>query len=212
MKTNKAGIELIKRFEGLRLDAYRCPAGVLTIGYGHTSMAGSPRVTPGLTISEDEAEQILIQDLKRFEAGVAELVTVPTNENQFSALVSFSYNTGVTALRHSTLLKLHNQGDFEGAARQFAKWVYAGGRVLPGLANRREAEEKLYRRSIFAGASTSKPTKTSAESVPATPVPTQLPLDLPDQHAPQSVPEHTQTSSEKTSFWVRLIKLIFGVK
>lgn len=133
------GLALIKTSEGLRLKAYRDAVGVLTIGYGSTG----PHVKPGMTITEAEAEALLRKDLDRFERGVVELAGEMT-AGQFSALVSFSFNLGLSALRDSTLLRLHRAGDFDGAAAQFGRWNRAGGRVLPGLTKRRAAERALY--------------------------------------------------------------------
>lgn len=134
------GLDLIKRSEGLRLKAYRCPADVPTIGYGSTG----PHVKMGMTITEAEAEALLRKDLERFERGVVEMAGKMT-PGQFSALVSFAFNLGLGALKKSTLLKKHLAGDYEGAAREFAKWVNAGGRRLPGLVTRRADEAALYR-------------------------------------------------------------------
>jgi GH24 family phage-related lysozyme (muramidase) len=143
-KTNDSGIEIIKTFEGLRTTAYQDSVGVWTIGYGHTSMAGPPTVYAGMTITAAEAEEILRQDLNIFEAGVEDALTISTNSDQFSAMVSFSFNVGLQAYRDSTLLRKHNAGDFPGAADEFLRWVYAGGEVLPGLQRRRQAERALY--------------------------------------------------------------------
>jgi len=143
-KTNTAGVEIIKHFEGLRTTAYLDPVGILTIGYGHTSAAGPPTVYPGMTITAAEAEAILRRDLNLFEQGVDEVLTIATNEDQFSAMVSFSFNVGLGAFRDSTLLRKHNSADFAGAAAEFRRWVYADGQVLPGLVRRREAERALY--------------------------------------------------------------------
>ncbi|MEO1067658.1 MAG: lysozyme [Cyanobacteria bacterium J06638_6] len=141
---NAAGLALIKEFEGLRTTAYRDPVGIWTIGYGHTSMAGPPPVYEGMTITAAEAEAILQQDLDVFEQGVSDALTITTNENQFSAMVSFSFNVGLGAYRNSTLLRKHNAGDFAGAANEFLRWIYADGQILPGLVRRREAERSLY--------------------------------------------------------------------
>jgi GH24 family phage-related lysozyme (muramidase)/uncharacterized protein YcbK (DUF882 family) len=138
------GVELIKHFEGLRTTAYRDPVGIWTIGYGHTSMAGPPTVYQGMTITAAEAEAILRQDLDKFELGVVNALTIGTNPDQFSAMVSFSFNVGLTAFRNSTLLRKHNDGDFAGAANEFPRWVYADGQVLPGLVRRRNAEQAMY--------------------------------------------------------------------
>lgn len=139
-RTNEAGRALIKRFEGLRLDAYLCPAGVWTIGYGHTG-----DVRSGDRITEHQADAILDVDLDRFERAVGELTDgLELNENQFSALVSFAFNLGEAALTRSTLLRHLRAGDLERAADEFRKWVYAGGQVLPGLVKRRAAERELF--------------------------------------------------------------------
>lgn len=136
---NAAGLSLLKSFEGLELQAYLDPVGVWTIGYGTTS-----GVYPGMTISRTQAETLLKNDLQRFETSVTEAVTRPITDNQFSALVSFTYNVGSGAFANSTLLRLLNQGDIQGAANQFLVWVYAGRMVLPGLARRRRAERLLF--------------------------------------------------------------------
>ncbi|MGJ3251504.1 MAG: lysozyme [Elainellaceae cyanobacterium] len=136
---NAKGLRLIKSFEGLRLEAYLDPVGIWTIGYGTTS-----GVRPGMEITAAEAEDLLKRDLRRFEAAVSRNVKVPINDDQFSALVSFTYNVGEGALASSTLLKLLNQGDIRGAADQFLRWNKAGGRVLAGLTRRRKAERALF--------------------------------------------------------------------
>lgn len=138
-KISRDGLDLIKRWEGCRTNAYRCPAGVWTIGYGHTKT-----VTPGMMISHTQADNLLLEDLKEFESAVRRLVTVPLNQNQFDALVSFTFNVGVGALQGSTLLKLLNAGNYTAAAQQFNKWVRAGKQVLPGLVARREDEYQLF--------------------------------------------------------------------
>lgn len=140
MRINKAGLELLKKFEGCKLKTYRCVAGVLTIGYGHTGKD----VTEGKVITQQEADELLAKDLQRFEEGVADLLRVKVTENQFSALVSFAYNIGLNALSGSTLLKKLNEGDTEGAAAQFVRWNKAGGKAVQGLTNRREAERDLF--------------------------------------------------------------------
>ena len=139
MKTSYKGIALIKDFEGLRLGAYYCSAGVLTIGYGHTG-----GVKEGDLITEQKAEQLLQDDLKKFENGVLRLVRVPLNQNQFDALVSFAFNLGVGNLGKSTLLKMLNNRDYKGAAGQFVRWNKAGGKELAGLTRRRLAESAMF--------------------------------------------------------------------
>ncbi len=136
---SQAGIDLIKRWEGFRSNAYLCPGNVWTIGYGHTK-----NVYQGMCISKAQAEELLKEDLKHFEASVRQFVTVKLNQAQFDALVSFTFNVGVYAFKKSTLLRLVNQGDFLGAAKQFGRWVNANGKKLPGLVSRREEEKKLF--------------------------------------------------------------------
>jgi lysozyme len=145
MKINDKGLALIKRYEGLRLEAYRCPAGIPTVGYGST---GS-HVKMGMVITEPEAEILLKRDVARFETGVSAILgNVPTTSDQFSALCSFAFNLGLHALLKSTLMKRHKAGDIAGAAAQFASWnkIRRNGQLVPlaGLTARREAERKLY--------------------------------------------------------------------
>lgn len=139
-RINKAGLQLIKDSEGLQLTAYKCPAGVWTIGYGHTG----PDVRPGLTITPREATELLQADLLKFERAVSALVTITINDNQFSALVSFAYNVGEGALARSTLLRHLNAGRIAMAAQEFLRWTKAGGVELPGLVRRRRAERDLF--------------------------------------------------------------------
>lgn len=139
MHISETGLALIRQFEGLRLSAYRCPAGIPTIGYGTT--AG---VKMGDTITKERAEELLREDVKRFEAQVLRLVKVPLTQGQFDALVSFVYNLGAGNLSNSTLLRLLNAGDYKGAAAQFDRWVYASGKKLSGLVKRRAAERALF--------------------------------------------------------------------
>lgn len=141
---NASGLEIIKHFEGVRLKAYQDSVNVWTIGYGHTSMAGPPNVTAGLTITAAEAENILKRDLGLFEKGVSEAVKISVNSDQFSALVSFAFNVGVGNLKSSTLLKKLNADDYTGAADEFLRWTKAGGNELPGLVRRRRAERALF--------------------------------------------------------------------
>lgn len=144
MKVNKAGINLIKKYEGFRSRAYRDAVGVWTIGYGHTSMAGAPRVTPGLTISRAEGEAILARDVQKFADKIAPLIKVRLNDNQFSALVSFAYNVGVGGFRRSSVLKRVNAGQYDGVPHRLSLWVKAGGQTLTGLVRRRAAEGELF--------------------------------------------------------------------
>jgi len=143
VKTSKPGLDLIKGFEGLRLTAYYDVVGVLTIGYGHTG----DDVYEGLTITELQAEQLLQKDLARFEQAVNKLITVPLNQNQFDALVSFTYNVGEGALEESTLRKRLNSGEKPNiaASQELPRWAKGGnGEVIEGLARRRGAEVDLF--------------------------------------------------------------------
>ena len=135
------GIELIKSFEGLRLKAYKCPAGVWTIGYGHTK-----GVKEGDVITEQEAEDMLKKDVVGFEINVRGAVIPNLNDHQYDALTSFAYNVGLGNFRKSTLLRLINCGITarEDITNQFMRWVYAGGKKLAGLERRRTAEAELY--------------------------------------------------------------------
>ena len=138
MKINNEGLALIKSFEGCRLVAYKCPAGVWTIGYGHT--AG---VCEGQVITQAQADNMLKSDMKKYEKYVTDNVKIPLNENQFSALVSFCYNCGVGNLR--TLVKNRNAQQIADAMILYNK---ASGKVLAGLVRRREAERKLFLKAV----------------------------------------------------------------
>lgn len=161
---NRAGLELIKNFEGLpdgdpttaKLDPYLDPVGIWTIGWGHAIRVGNDYLRGaqnkararalypgGITISQ--AETLLRGDLMDTCRDVDSAVRVPLNDNQFAALVSFTFNLGLGNLKRSTLLRLVNAGDFARAAQEFKKWNRAGGRVMRGLTKRREAEATLFK-------------------------------------------------------------------
>lgn len=142
MQVTVEALELIKEFEELRLKAYRCPAGIVTIGYGHTG----PDVHIGMTITEDRAEELFAQDIAVFARGVVSLVPTWTTDNQFSALVSFAYNCGLEALEGSTLLKMFRNGEIVRAANEFVRWNKSRGRILNGLTRRRNAERAIFMR------------------------------------------------------------------
>ncbi len=151
MKTSDKGIALIKAHEGLRLNAYLCPANVWTIGFGHTSAAGAPSVAKGMKITREEADAILRQDLRAFEQGVTRRVKVGLSQSQFDALVSFAFNVGLGAFERSTLLRKLNAGRYGDVPAELMKWTKGGGRELPGLVNRRREEAGLWR-SVDVGA------------------------------------------------------------
>ena len=139
MKTSLEGIDLIKHFEGCELEAYKCPAGVWTIGYGHIK-----GVQEGDVITEQQADDMLVEELEEYENYIHNLVSCPLNQNQFDAIVSWVYNLGSSNLQASTLLKVLNAGDYAGVPAQMLRWNKAGGKVLEGLTRRRQAEADLF--------------------------------------------------------------------
>jgi lysozyme len=145
-KTGKAGIEMIKTFEGFRSAPYKCSAGVPTIGYGATFYPGGKKVTmTDPSITEEKAVELLANMLVSFEKYVDSYCRDDINQNQFDALVSFAYNLGPANLKSSTLLKKVNANpEDETITAEFMKWVKAGGKTLKGLVRRREAESQLY--------------------------------------------------------------------
>lgn len=140
MKTSDDGLELIKSYEKLRLEAYKpTPNDVWTIGWGHTY-----GVKEGDTCTEEQAEAWLHADVLRVENCVKQCATVPLTQGEFDALVSFAFNLGCNALRNSTLLRKLNAADYDGAAAEFARWNHQGQEVLAGLTARRAAERELF--------------------------------------------------------------------
>lgn len=138
--TNPRGIELIKYFEGFKPEPYICAGGYLTIGYGH-KLLPSDRYSK---ISEEKAEIILKKDLLRSERAVLKYINNSLSDNQFAALVSFTFNLGGAALQRSILRQKINYDLYKEAGKEFTKWVYAGGKRLPGLVKRRKSEKKLF--------------------------------------------------------------------
>jgi len=132
-------LALIKRFEGCRLEAYKCSANVLTIGYGHT---GGVKETD--TITQDEADKLLQEDVEQFEKYVDDNVTVELGQSQFDALVAWTFNLGVGNLRESTMLKKLNSEDYASVPSEMKRWNKAGGKTLDGLIRRRKAESLLF--------------------------------------------------------------------
>ena len=140
MKTSSAGLRIIKEFEGFRAEAYKpIPSDPWTIGYGFTK-----GVKQGDTITRAEAEIRLRRELVEYERGVERATKGHATQPQFDALVSFAFNVGVAGMARSTVIKRHNEGDHQAAARAFGLWNRAGGRELPGLTRRRAAESALY--------------------------------------------------------------------
>jgi lysozyme len=139
MEYSLDGLHLTESFEGCRLDAYLDSVGVPTIGYGHTH-----GVTLGMTCTQDQAEQWLQQDIQVAAEAVNRMVTVTLTQQEFDALVDFTFNLGTGSLQKSTLLRLLNAGDYKGAATEFDKWDKAGGKVMAGLLRRRQSEEQMF--------------------------------------------------------------------
>ena len=139
METSQNGIDLIKHFEGCRLEPYLCSANVLTIGYGHTK-----DVVENMHITEETAEVLLQQDLKEFEDNVDKLVTVDLNQNQFDALVSWTFNLGAGNLKSSTMLKVLNKEKYNEVPEQMQRWNKSAGVVNKGLVKRRGAKALLF--------------------------------------------------------------------
>lgn len=145
MRTSPDGIALIKKFEGYRAKPYQDAVGLWTVGYGH--LIGDGKTLPASynkTFTLDEINALLIADLKRFERGIAMLVSVPLAQCEFDALVSFSFNLGLGAFQRSTLRQKLNRGDRRGAMESLLKYNKAGGKELKGLKLRREAEARLF--------------------------------------------------------------------
>lgn len=138
-KCNQAGLNLIKTSEGLRLRSYKDIVGVWTIGYGHTG-----NVQEGQNITQEQADQLLQQDLEHVEAGIECMVHVPLTDNQFSALCSLVFNIGRGHFKDSTCLRLLNEGKYAEAANWILPWCKAGGVEVEALADRRVAERNLF--------------------------------------------------------------------
>jgi len=139
MNISQNGLELIKHFEGCELEAYKCAAGVWTIGYGHIKTAEE-----GMVISQSYADELLEGEIVEYEDYVNTAVTAPLSQDQFDALVSWTFNLGNGNLNASTMLKVLNRGEYEEVPNQMKRWNKAGGKVLEGLIRRREAEANLF--------------------------------------------------------------------
>ena len=139
MKISQEGLALIKKFEGCELKAYHCAAGVPTIGYGSTH-----GVTMDMEITQEEADELLMDDVHKFEEAVTRAVKVPLEQNQYDALVSWTFNLGPSNLSSSTMLRVLNEGNYDEVPAQIKRWNKAGGKVLQGLIRRREAEALLF--------------------------------------------------------------------
>jgi lysozyme len=142
MKVSSDGLSLIQQFEGFSPTPYRCPANLSTIGYGHVVL---PHEMATLTsVSESQAQQLLAQDVVFAERAVMKLIARPLRQSQFDALVSFTFNLGSGTLQRSTLRRVINRGEESAVAEQWLRFIWGGGRKLPGLMRRRRAELALY--------------------------------------------------------------------
>jgi len=139
MNISQEGLSLIKKFEGCELEAYKCAAGVLTIGYGSTK-----GIKEGDTITQEEADKLLLHEMEEYEGYINDAVTVDLKQNQFDALVSWVFNLGPANLKTSTMLKVLNNKEYDDVPAQIKRWNKAGGKVLQGLIRRREAEALLF--------------------------------------------------------------------
>lgn len=146
MQCSARGLALIKAFEGFSAKPYRCPAGKLTIGYGHVLHADEVYAPEGVT--EEQAHALLEKDVRIFSMSVNEMLKVPLPQASFDAVVSLAYNIGAYAIKKSTLIELINQNSLGSAAKEFDRWVYAGGKILPGLKRRRQAERQLFEEGL----------------------------------------------------------------
>lgn len=191
MKTSRTGIDLIKRFEGLELTAYKCSAGVWTVGYGHTSAAGVPKVEKGMRITVKEAEDILVRDLIKYEQAVTTAVNKLPTQNQFDAMVSLCFNIGPEAFAKSTLVRRFNEGDIAGAADAFLMWNKGGGKVLQGLVNRRKEEQALF---LKAGVPVAPAKPSEPVSVSHSP--------LAPKTQPTVTPETPETPAQSLAKWI----------
>lgn len=133
-------VAMVKEFEGFSGRPYTCPAGKQTIGYGHVIKDGDTLDY----LTKEQADALLRKDLESFGKFVRAYIAVPLNDNEYSALCSLCFNVGTTPIAKGTLGKLLNSGDRLGAAQEFPRWVYAGGKALPGLVRHREAEMNLF--------------------------------------------------------------------
>lgn len=222
MKLSEEGLRLIKSFEGYhtRLKdgscaAYLCPAGVATIGYGCTV-----GVKLGMVWTEQQAEDALAKEVSRFEDAVNRLVTVPINQNEFDALVSFAYNCGEGALAKSSILRRLNKGDRKGAAQAFHLWNKGGGRILAGLVSRRAREAALFLKpvekpeepympqAVAASAEPAKPAKVATGAAGAAVVATQV---IPGLPVP-SVPPEITDSLTNVSAWKGIGEQLWTLK
>ena len=144
MKISNKGLELIKEFESFSANAYLCPAGKPTIGYGNTFWEDGTPVKIGDQISKERAETLLKHVVDNFSVAVEVDIKIEVTQNQFDAMVSLAYNIGLGAFKNSTLLRQLNRGNFVGASQEFLRWDKSNGKPLLGLTRRREREKLLF--------------------------------------------------------------------
>jgi lysozyme len=144
MDIPQQAVDLVKQFEGTRLTSYQDSAGFWTVGVGHKNATPPPCPDCIITITQEQADEYLQNDLKHTADGVMRLVTVPLTDEQLSALISFAFNLGLHSLQTSTLLKELNSGNYAAAAQQFLQWDHSGVIVVAGLERRRQAEHDLF--------------------------------------------------------------------
>ena len=139
MKISQEGLSLIKKFEGCELEAYKCAAGVWTIGYGSTK-----GVKEGDTITQDGADKLLAEEMQEYEGYINDMVSVPLKQNEFDALVSWVFNLGPSNLKASTMLKVLNEGKYHEVPKQILRWNKVNGVPNEGLIKRRKSESLLF--------------------------------------------------------------------
>lgn len=194
---NDAALDLIKEFEGLRLTAYKDPVGVWTVGYGTTAAAGVGVIPKaGLTITKAEAGRYLAAAVAKFALAIRPKITAPVNDNEFGAFVSLAYNIGPNAFAKSSALKAFNAGDKARAADAILLWNKAGGKVLPGLVRRRQAERELFLRPVSQLSPVSQPAAPTAGTIQP-----QVAPAAPRQPKPQP-------AASAPGFWAALVSLI----
>lgn len=206
MKTSQAGIDLIKEFEGLRLKAYPDPAtggAPWTIGYGTTSAAGVGAVYKGMEITQVQAESMLVRSLEIYEKAVLRALTRIPTQPQFDAMVSLAYNIGSTAFASSSVVRNFNAGNIVQAAGSFRLWTKAGGKVMPGLIRRRDAERALFLKGTAVGPAggAQAPAAPSAPVAPAGQTSPPSAPQKPDMGIPMSPPE-TASSGPAIAKWL----------
>lgn len=195
MKTSAKGILLIHEFEGFRSSAYRDPVGIWTIGYGFTK-----GVRAGDTITRQEADKRLQDELFAYEAGVIKATEGKCTQDQFDALVSFAWNVGVAGMSGSSVIKAHNRGDYEEAALKFHLWNKAGGKVLTGLTRRRVAESEVYL--------TGRPTEIDQWDSKLSLL--EFSLQLPPSPQPGSEASGSESPTSEPSKWGEMLRGLFA--